>query len=337
MSRVIDVHNHWMPAELLATVERCLPDNYRCERTDDGRINIIDEFGSRAQTIDQVAYGDVTMRLANMDAAGIDVALLSAGCYPSWITLEAARIFNDAGADLMRAHGGRLQPIAHVPPFGEDGIIEELERAARLGLPGVGITTNYHGHYPDEDEYLPFFRKAADLGLPVFIHAAGAPVHSDDLRKYNLTRNLGRALDHTLVVVRMLYSGVLAGIPDLKIVFNHLGGTFFATVKRYLDVPPDSPLPPGGYRKLLERTLFDTAPAFWWSPVEIECAVRALGVERVALGTDYPAHPMRGDPAVLHAGIANVRQTPFTEDEKGMILGGNAERFYRLHETVAAG
>jgi predicted TIM-barrel fold metal-dependent hydrolase len=329
LGHVIDIHNHWMPMELLDTVERCLPANYRCERSD-GRINIIDEFGTKAQTIDQVAYGDVTMRLANMDAAGIDTALLSAGCYPSWITLEAARIFNDAGADLMKAHGGRLRPMAHVPPFGEDGIIEELERAAKLGLPGVGITTNYRGRYPDEDEYMPFLRKAADLGLPVFIHAAGSPVHSEDLRKYNLTRSLGRALDHTLVAVRMLYSGIMADLPDLKVVFNHLGGTFFSTSKRYLDVPPDTPLPPGGYRKLLERTLFDTAPSFFWSPVEIECAVRSLGAERIALGTDYPAHPMRGDPAILHTGIDNIRNSAFTLEEKRLIAGGNAQRFYHL-------
>lgn len=330
-ARVIDVHNHWMPAELLATVERCLPPEYRCERDDDGRIKIIDGYGMNAQTIDSVAYGDVTMRLANMDAAGIDIVLLSAGCYPSWITLEAARIFNDAGADLMRKHDGRLRPMAHVPPFGEDGIIEELERAAKLGLPGVGITTNYHGRYPDEDEYLPFLRKAADLGMPVFIHAAGAPVHTDDLRKYNLTRSLGRALDHTLVAVRMLYSGVLAGLPDLKLVFNHLGGTFFATAKRYLEVSPDSPLPPGGYGALLERTLFDTAPAFWWGPTEIACAVGALGAERIALGTDYPAHPMRGDPAVLLRALDNIRKAGVSPAEQRLIEGGNAERFYHLH------
>jgi predicted TIM-barrel fold metal-dependent hydrolase len=330
-ARVIDVHNHWMPAELLANVERCLPQEYRCERGDDGRIKIIDGYGMNAQTIDSVAYGDVTMRLANMDTAGIDIVLLTAGCYPSWITLEAARIFNDAGADLMRKHGGRLRPMAHVPPFGEDGIIDELVRAAKLGLPGVGITTNYHGKYPDEAEYLPFFRKAAELGMPVFIHAAGGPVHAEDLHRYNLTRSLGRALDHTLVVVRMLYSGVLADIPDLRLVFNHLGGTFFATAKRYLDVPPDMAVPPGGFRKLLERTLFDTAPAFWWSPTEIACAVGALGAERVVLGTDYPAHPMRGDPAVLLAALDNIRKAGLRPEEQRLIEGGNAERFYNLH------
>lgn len=331
---VVDVHNHWMPQELLDIIEDTLPAEYHAERTDDARIKIIDAFGMNAQTIDIEGYGDTTKRLANMDIAGIDVVMLSAGCYPSWMTMRAARMYNDAGADLMRKHGGRLQPMIHVPPFGEDGILEEVERAAKLGLRGLGIATNFRGRYPDEDEYLPLVRKAAELGLPVFIHAAGQPVHSEDLRKYELTRSLGRALDHTIVAVRMLYSGHLAGLPDLKVVINHLGGSFFATTKRYLDNPADGKLPPGGYRRLLEQMLFDTAPAFWWGPAEIECAVRSLGAERVVLGSDYPAHPMRADPRVLQAAIANVREANLTDAERRLILGANAQRFYRLPEHV---
>lgn len=325
---VVDVHNHWMPQELLDTIEATLPADYRAVRTNDGRINIIDSFDITAQTIDIEGYGDTTKRLVNMDIAGIDVVMLSAGCYPSWMTMKAARMYNDAGADLMRKHGGRLRPMIHVPPFGEDGILEEIERAAELGLPGVGIATNFRGRYPDEDEYMPLLRKAAELNLPVFIHAAGQPVHSEDLRKYNLTRSLGRSLDHCLVAVRMLHSGILAGLPDLKIVINHLGGSFFATSKRYLDVVPDRPMPPGGYRRLLDQMLFDTAPAFWWGPAEIECAVRSLGAERIVLGSDYPAHPMRADPRVLQTAIANVRGAHLTPDEERLILGGNAQRFY---------
>ena len=41
-----------------------------------------------------------------------------------------------------------------------------------------------------------------------------------------MSETLGRVIDHTLVAVRMLCSGILAGLPELKIVFNHLGGTF---------------------------------------------------------------------------------------------------------------
>jgi predicted TIM-barrel fold metal-dependent hydrolase len=325
---VVDVHNHWMPQELLDTLEGTLPEEFTATRTDDGRIDIRDRHGISWQTVDIEGYGNNAKRLANMDIAGIDVVLLSAGCYPSWMSMRAARMYNDAGAELSRQHGGRLRPMIHVPPFGEDGILDEVRRAAKLGLVGVGIATNFRGRYPDEDEYLPLLRLCAELDLPLFIHAAGQPVHSEDLRKYALTRSLGRALDHTLVAARMLYSGHLAKLPGLRVVCNHLGGTFFATSRRYLDVAPDAKIPEGGLRPLLDQMLFETAPAFWWSGIEIECAVRSLGATHVALGSDYPAHPMRADPRVLQRAIQNVKDARLSDDETRLVLGGNAQRFY---------
>jgi hypothetical protein len=53
-----------------------------------------------------------------MDAAGVDVAVLSASYFPIWMTLRAARLLNDASADLQHAHPDRFVPMAHVPPFG---------------------------------------------------------------------------------------------------------------------------------------------------------------------------------------------------------------------------
>ena len=43
------------------------------------------------------------------------------------------------------------------------------------------------------------------------------------------------------------------------------------------------------YERLLDQLLFDTAPSFWYGPTEIACAIANLGVQRVALGSDYPA------------------------------------------------
>ena len=89
-----------MPKNCRTRSKRCLPDDYRCERTDDGHISIIDPWHEGA-TIDQVAYG-MTMRLKNMDEAGS--ISRPAPTVISWI-LEAA-CFNDAGADLMPTAGG---------------------------------------------------------------------------------------------------------------------------------------------------------------------------------------------------------------------------------------
>lgn len=328
LGTVVDVHQHWLPRELADTMERQLPDGYRVVRDDSGTMRVFDGHGMEVFTLDVDDYSSVTQRLADMDSAGIDVALLSASCYPSWITLRAARLLNDAAGNLMRGHGERLRPMVHVPPFGEDGILEEMERGANLGLRGVCICTNFAGRYPDDDAYLPFLEKAAELDFPIFIHAAGSPVHTEGLQEYDLTRTLGRSIDHCLVVVRMLYSGVMAKIPGLKLVINHLGGSFFANTRRYLT--PSFAEASGavhGYGALLDRMLFDTAPSFWYGPADVECAVKNLGIHRIALGTDYPVLP---GASTLAQAVAHVDALPFPSGEKQRLRGANARALYRL-------
>ena len=119
--------------------------------------------------------------------------------------MRAARLLNDAAADLQRSQPHRFVPMAHVPPFGEPGIVEELERCGKeLGLRGVCSTTNFRRKYPDEQEYWPFLRKAAELDLPVFVHAAGAPASVEVFRQYDLARTLGRSFEHCAVAIRIM-------------------------------------------------------------------------------------------------------------------------------------
>lgn len=333
LGTVIDIHHHWIPREIADTMERQVPEGYKVERDNTGNVRIFDPAGMQVFNMDPDDYAGIERRFEHMDYAGIDVAMLSAACFPSWITLRAARLMNDAATDILKNYGDRLQPMVHVPPFGEDGILEEMERGANLGLKGVCIATNFKGLYPDEDEYLPFLRKAAELDLPVFIHAAGSMVHAEDLYKYNLVRSLGRSVDHTLIAVRMLYSGIMAGLPNLKIVVNHLGGSFFANIKRYTEMPADkNPIPEGGYESLLDRMLFDTAPSFWYGATEIECAVKNLGAQRIALGSDYPANPAGADPRWLKAAVDHIRELSFGNDIKRKIAGENVQEFFGLSE-----
>lgn len=327
LGTVVDVHHHWLPREIIDTLEQHVPEDHRVVRQ--GEVaRVYDRAGSQVFVVSPIYY-DVKQQLADMDAGGIDVALLSGSCYPSWITLRAARLINDAAADLMREHGARLKPMIHVPPFGEDGILEEMERAAKLGLTGVCICTNFGGLYPDEDAYLPFLKKAAELDSVVFVHAAGAPVHSEDLARYDLARTLGRSLDHCLVAVRMLFSGRLAGIPNLRMVMPHLGGSFYAQTRRFFDSPATvmSEAPKGPYRELLDQLLFDTAPSIWHGPEHVDFAVKQLGVSHVALGSDYP---VGSDPTWLAKAVESVRALSYPDAEKRRLAGGNTIDFYRL-------
>jgi len=322
---VIDVHHHWLPRELVDNLETYLPEGYSIRRDEQAK-HILDPQGLRVQSVFVEEFPDLERRLKLMDEAGIQLALVSPGCYPNWITMKAAHLINDASADVARRSGARPKPMVNVPPFGEPGVLEEMERAAKLGLTGVAMTAHFHGLYPDEEPYLPFLRKAAELDLPVFMHAAGAPVHYEDLVKHNFTTPMGRSIDLCLAPLKLLYSGVFDSIPDLKLVVAHLGGFVFLNLKRFFSGRAREGH--GGYsmeqaRRAMERMLFDTAPAGWYGPVEIQFAIDALGVERVTLGSDYPHGQLQE--AVNHVNALAVSQA-----DKLKVAEGNAKRLYAL-------
>jgi len=327
---VVDVHHHWLPRELVDHIEQYLPESYRVDRSGDGPIRIYDPEGVQEMAVEPERYTSAAAQLADMDAAGIDIALLSASCFPAWMTMRAARLLNDASADLQRAHPDRFVPMAHVPPFGEDGALEEMERARKeLGLRGVCITTNFKRRYPDDEEYRPFLRKAAELDMPVYVHAAGSPVERGTLLRYDLNRTLGRSMEHCLVAIRLIYSGVLEELPGLRLVMPHLGGAFFVNVKRFFHSPlaliSEQPRVP--YERLLDQLLFDTAPSFWYGPTEITTAIANLGVRRVALGSDYPAS---WEPSVLADAVAHIRALTLDPADRALVAGGNTAAFYGL-------
>jgi aminocarboxymuconate-semialdehyde decarboxylase len=323
---VIDVHHHWLPRELIDRLTSYLPDGYSV-REEERIKHVLDPFGQRVQSIHVEPFSDLTRRLELMDQAGIDLALLSPGCFPQWITLAAARLINDAATDVLAHHGDRLRPMVHVPPFGEPGILEEMQRAARLGLTGVCMTANFGGRYPDDAAYEPFLAHAAELDLTVFVHAGGTPAHYEDMRQYGLATPLGRSVDLCLAAVRLIYSGVLERLPNLRLVIAHLGGAFCFNVRRFFGAPVEGgePFPVERAQRAMDHLLFDTAPASWHGPPEIQLALGTLGAQRVTFGSDYP-HPR----SALQQAREHLRALQVSESDRQAIASGNARRFYKV-------
>lgn len=329
VSEIIDAHHHYIPAAIVDDLETYLPPYLRVER-DAGLLRIFRD-GAQHMTIHRECYTSHERQLRDMDAAGIRTSILSASVYQEWMTMKAARVFNRDLAAVQAKYPGRFVGLAHVPPFGEDGALEELERAVKEGgLRGACITTSFNGKYPDEAEYVPFYRKVSELDVPIFVHAAGAPVDTPILADYELCRTLGRGLEHALVTARILYSGILEEFPKLRFLMGHLGGAFFAMTKRLVVSTKGifQGIPQRDYPRLMRQIWYDTAPSFWQSPAEIRCAIETLGVDRILLGSDYPAYnPPDG---ILPEAVKNVADVGLGDEDLRAVQSETARSLFNL-------
>jgi len=326
---IVDAHHHFLPRPIVDDLQAFLPAGFSIE-PDGDRVHVY-EGNARHLTVDPAYLCEVDQQLSDMDAAGVRTAILSAAVFQEWMSMAAARIFNRELGELQRRHPGRFIGLAHVPPFGEEGALDELERAIREdGLKGACITTSFRHKYPDEPEYYPFYEKADRLRIPVFVHAAGCPLDMPALERFALGSTLGRGVDHALVTARILYGGVIEAFPNVRFLMGHLGGTFYAMVKRLAVEAPSRPgngIPKRDYPALLRRIWFDTAPSFWQGPAEIGHAIATLGIDRICFGSDYPAGPGK---AVMNQAVDNITALHLDDAALRKIYFSNAAELFEL-------
>jgi len=316
-----------MPKDAVENPERYLRPGQKISHEAGNKIRI-SENGANLITFSKTRTL-LNKHVEDMDRAGVDYSLISIATWQDWTTRESAPLINNEMHAAIQQFPDRFAGLAAVSPS-EPGADEELDRAVKdLGMKGVCITTNFHGLYPDEEVYRALFKKANQLGVPVFIHAAGTPGCNKDLLKFDMDRSLGRQYDHLLAVVRLLYSNYVKDFPNLIFHHGHYGGGFFLFQRRFLG--GDSPNPDlhdKDYKKYLPSFRFDTAPAFWWGTKEFESAVDLIGSKLLLYGSDYPVGAPEQKKTKMGADI--IRKSEISDSDKAKILGGNAARIFNL-------
>lgn len=322
---IIDMHHHWVPREFVDNVEKYLRPNEKVV-WQKGVANIFRD-GFQVCTRNP-EHSDIAAQIRDMDAAGVDMAVLSIAVWQDWTTMKTAPRINDGMADVQAKYPKRFVGLAHVPPFAE-GAPEELERAIKvLGLRGLCITTHCRGKYPGEAAYRPLYKKAAELDIPIFIHAAPAMVGHEFLTQDKVTgkfvRLFGRAIDHTLAVIRLIGSGILKDFPNLKFIHGHIGGTWFVLSERFLS--PSQPLwniPDP--RKYLGQLYFDTAPSGWKQP-HMTCAAATIGADHLVFGSDFPSTTRNS----MEVNRRLVEGLDIPQKDKNKIFGENAKKLFKI-------
>lgn len=288
---MIDVHAHYVPQAFVDEAERA-PGSLGASvsRSEDG---LVVEINERAFLCPGPGEYDDGARLRDMDAAGVDVHVLAPApfLFYYWadgeLALEVARLTNDAVAATVASNPQRFIGLATVP-LSSPNALAELERAVTaLGLHGIAIGSACRGEHVDGPTFRPVLRRAAELGVPVFIHPHNLqPLPG--LEDYYLINLVGNPMATTVALARFVFAGVLEELPELRTYWAHLGG-YAALAAGRLDhgyrVRPEArdrlPQPPSSY---LARVWVD---AIAHDPRMVHAAAEVLGRDRIVLGTDY--------------------------------------------------
>jgi Amidohydrolase len=105
---------------------------------------------------------------------------------------------------------------------------EQLEHAVkRLGLRGALIGGSVNGEELSDPKFHPFWAKAEQLGMLIFIHPQGtAELSASGRLKGNgvLDNVIGNPLETTIALSHLIFEGTLDAYPGLKICAAHAGG-----------------------------------------------------------------------------------------------------------------
>jgi len=240
-------------------------------------------------------FHDVDAKLAVMDGAGIDVAVISPSptIFGYWTpqadAVRIARLVNDGIAEMATARPDRLLPLALLPMHHPEAALAELERVMSGGVfIGAEIGTTVDGAQIADPKFRPLLKRAAELKALLFAH----PLYLDPacgFGDYYLVNLVGNPLDTTMMVAHLMFSGTLDEIPDLLICLAHGGGFVPYQIGRFVhghrvraETRAQSTSDP---RELLRRFYFDV---LLHDPKAIRHLIDQVGPDRLMLGTDAP-------------------------------------------------
>jgi aminocarboxymuconate-semialdehyde decarboxylase len=328
---VVDVHIHYLPPALLNVfTRRTRPP--RAERRD-GWLML--DFGEGY--VERVAARllEPGHLFESLQRAGVEVAVVSIN-QPGVLRLAppqakaVARDANDELAELVSTGGGALQGLATLPWQAPDAAVEELGRAAALGLKGAMACSNVAGRPLDEPAFDPTFSAAASLSMPLLLHPT-VPAQAAALSEHGLICAAGFLFDTTTAILRMIFAGTFERHPGLKMILAHAGSLLPLLMGRIDREYARNALPgalPEGRRPsdYLHRLHTDTIAG---SPRALELAIELFGAGRVCFGSDYPFGSQQ-------QALDLVRAASLPGEVLSAVCGKNAAELFGLTLTTAA-
>jgi aminocarboxymuconate-semialdehyde decarboxylase len=274
---------------------------------------------------------DYEKRIADMDKAGVDIAIVSLTS-PNvfWgareASLAAAKQVNDSMAEQQRARPDRIRWFTSLPWQYPEEAKAELDRTVKAGAVGVMVLANIDGKDLTDPQFAPTWAEIDKLGLPVLVHPTN-PQGADALHmnELGLVPPIGFMVDTTVAISRMILAGFIDKHPNLKLIAAH-GGAALPYLAGRLDrchemIPACAEFIKDKPSTYLQRIWYDSVV---YDQRALELCISVAGSpDRVLYGSDYP-HNI-GDMAGC---LARVNALP--GDQAKRVAGKAAEKIFRL-------
>lgn len=285
----------------------------------DPRSDIPREYLARPEFLENYAkLADITgRRLEEMDASGIDIAVLSAttpglqGIADASSLPRLAREWNDYLAGAVAGHADRLKVFAALPMSDPRLASDELRRCVRdLGFVGAMINgyDNSGGgepRYYDAPPHLEFWHTAAELDVPIYVHARSAP--PGRINTYGGYPELENAawgfhVETASHMLRLILSGLFDKVPGLQIIIGHMGELLPWWAWRidhriecegWRDLPATKDRPREHPVTHYLRSNFHVTTSGYFDDAALRHTLGVVGADRVLYAVDYPYESCR--------------------------------------------
>jgi len=289
-------------------------------------------MGLKVQTPSLVVSSE---RIGAMDEQGIDTEALSINpifwykAEPD-LAAQVVRLQNEKLAEICTAQPDRFVGLASVALQHADLAAEQLDFAVRqLGLRGALVGGSVNGKELSDPKFHPFWAKAEQLGVLIFIHPQGtADLSASGRLKGNgvLDNVIGNPLETTIALSHLIFEGTLDAYPGLKICAAHAGGYLPSYAARS---DQGCVTFPQRCTKTLEKKPSDYLKQLYYdsmvfTPEGLRHLVAEVGASQIVLGTDYPFPWTR-------TSVDHILRTPGLSDaDRVAILGETAEKLLAM-------
>lgn len=243
-------------------------------------------------------------RLAEMDAAQIDMQVLSVGGFPQFAPLAMHQQINDKLSQAVKKYPQRFAAMASLPWAEPDQAVQELERAVNeLGLKGALLNGRPSEDFLDHPRYAKLLAKFNELQVPLYLHP-GIPVPSVQKAYYTgfdpeVTARLstfawGWHNEAGIHLLRLILSGAFELNPNLQVISGHWGEMLPFYLQRLDDSLPQAAT---GLSTSITNTFLKhvyVSPSGMLTQPHFRFIYDLMGAERILFSVDYPYQTLDG-------------------------------------------